>query len=143
MNSRLNTISRKSPIALTVAAFLLFAAGTALAASDLSSLVSTGDGGQASGRAAQQPLGGISATPQAPEGDVQGNVETGGGGEPGKQEGSTVVAPTATSGSESDSLPFTGLLAIPILLIGAVLLVAGTTLSRGGHGSRSQAQPTA
>src|SRR3982074_704405 len=72
MRSRL-TGSRVASSAVLVAVVLaLFGAGAALAASGAGTLVTGGEDGAVSGRAAQQPLGDISATPNQVAG--QGNV---------------------------------------------------------------------
>ena len=129
----------KSSVTVLAVGVLLCAAGTALAASDLSDLVSTSDGDAATGRAAQQPLGTLSETdtPQVlgnqDEGTtVLGQQPGGGGGDEGSNEvlGAQPGGGSDAGADDGDELPFTGLLAIPLLGIGAVLLLAGAGLRR-------------
>jgi hypothetical protein len=129
-----------SPIAVVAVGLLLLAAGTALATSDLSGLVSTGSDDAATARGAQQPLGTLSATPQSDtgEGDILGETQAGGQGGAGNEAeelqgvaGEDVASPAAGTGTtDGEGLPFTGLLAIPLLAFGVVLLLAGTVLRR-------------
>jgi hypothetical protein len=72
--------------------------------------------------------------PQAeeePAGDVLGEEDIGGGGA-GGEESDEVVQPTrqVAAGSEGGELPFTGFLAIPVLVGGVALLTTGLVLRR-------------
>lgn len=149
MKNGFRSTSRMTTIAVIA---ILGTAGVAVAASGASTLVTSGDGG-ATARGSQQPLGTVSATPPAgsggdqaegggpvpldldePEGGgTRGDTKPGGGG------GSNSAPDGATAsigGDSASSLPFTGYLAIPVLLLGAVLLGAGVALRR-----RSAAPP--
>ena len=122
-----------------------------MAASGVSSFAATGDGSNATAHQAQVPLGNLSATPPAPTGNTSpggGNLAPGseapsGGtlGEseasPGNGSGSGDTSPEAAeevtvsgSGGNGSSLPFTGFLAIPVLLVGVALLASGMAIRR-------------
>lgn len=127
------------PLTTLLVVVILLAAGSAMAASGVSTLVSTPDDGAATARAAQQPLGTLSATPPA---QVLGDTGSGGapddgavlnqapasGGAPGNSAAGT--AASGGSGGNGGNLPFTGYLAIPVLLAGAGLLALGASLRR-------------
>lgn len=128
---------KRSPLTTLLVVVILFAAGSAMAASGVSTLVSTPDDGAATARAAQQPLGTLSATPRA---QVLG--DTGSGGTPddgavlnqapasGTSDKGVAGATAAGSGGNGGSLPFTGYLAIPVLLAGAGLFAFGAFARR-------------
>jgi hypothetical protein len=134
-----NVQGKRPALAAMVVIFVLVASGTAFALSGASALVSTGDGGAATGRAAQQPLGTLSATPPAPNSGAgglerQGNTPAGTKGvavKGAESPAANTVVPASGSGSgNSASLPFSGLLAIPVLLAGAALLIVGVATRR-------------
>ena len=83
------------------------------------------------------PSGGPGAPGDQGEGDTRGVKREGGGDSPSDSPGSGDApggvsgdSPAPTSGGGGDSLPFTGFLAIPVLLAGAALLIAGVGLRR-------------
>jgi hypothetical protein len=117
----------------------LFGAGAALAASGAGTLVTGGEGGVVNGRAAQQPLGDISATPNQVTG--QGNVTPNNNTSTPNQgtvqnQGRSNTAPLGVSagtvvgsaGQTGGQLPFTGFLAMSVLLAGVALLLVGFLL---------------
>ena len=124
-----------SPLALGAAILLILgAAGVALASSGVGSLVAGGEDGAVSARGAQAPLGAVSAATanSGPKSDVEAEVfssranPTGGQGA-GPTSGSGAQVPTPAGGG---SLPFTGFLAIGVLLGGVALLGTGLLLRR-------------
>jgi hypothetical protein len=117
----------------------LFGAGAALAASGAGTLVTGGEGGVVNGRAAQQPLGDISATPNqvAGQGNVTPNNNTSTPNQGTVQnQGRSNTAPLGVSagtvvgsaGQTGSQLPFTGFLAMSVLLAGVALLLVGFLL---------------
>ena len=123
---------------------VLVGAGAAFAASGLSSLVGSDDGAT-SGRAAQQPLGTLSASPPAGEtlGQKTPNQDNGVASEE-EEDGFTQVAGAneggrSGAGGDGKKLPFTGFLAITVLLVGAGLLTAGLVLRRRADSSATAA----
>ena len=130
MNAGAWTKSRLTTVAVIA---ILCAAGTAMAASGVSTLVTSSDDGAATAQGQEQPLGTLSATPppraDSPDRDTAGDRGSGGGDTaPGGDAGEPAVP--ATTGGGSASLPFTGYLLIPMLLIGAVLLGTGVAMRR-------------
>lgn len=124
---------RASPLVLLAIVLIFATAGTAVAALGASTFVSTADDRVATARGAQQPLGTFSATPRVDSqsgGDVGGKLEASQPDEAGEA-GAAFGSPSneATTASSS-KLPFTGLLAIPVLLAGAGLLGAGIFVRR-------------
>jgi hypothetical protein len=113
-----------------IIAFVLFVcgAGTALAASGVGSLVANGEDGAVSARGAQQPLGSVSIGDTNTPGEnptVAGDQGAGGAAD------EVVANNNASPGSGGNSnLPFTGFVAIPLLLLGAGMLVGGVVLRR-------------
>jgi hypothetical protein len=94
--------------------------------------VSGGDG--TTGKTAQVPVGTQSAG-SSPGSGVQNEVAAGGqtpggGNGPGSASGNAPVNTVRSAGSSSNSLPFTGLLVIPVLLVGLALLGTGLVLRR-------------
>jgi hypothetical protein len=76
-------------------------------------------------------------TPTPPPGDVLGEEdESDVGGDVADQEDVTQTPRQVETGSDSE-LPFTGFLALPVLLGGVALLSAGLVLRRRTHGDRS------
>ena len=132
----MNRLSRTPSLTTLLVVVILLAAGSAVAASGVSTLVSTPDDSAATAKAAQQPLGTLSATPpvtQIPESVGAGAVKdtdpvSGGPTDPNVVPGQG--ADPAGGSSGAGSLPFTGFLAIPVLLLGAGLLVAGAFTRR-------------
>ncbi len=122
----MNRFGRKSAVNLLVLAAILLVSGVAFVASG----VAKSDNG-ATGRSAAEPLGALSAAP--PGGDTapkqQGEVlgQTGGG-----DTGNTgnAGASGGSGGGGSSRLPFTGFVAIPLLVAGAGLLMVGVGLRR-------------
>jgi Flp pilus assembly protein TadG len=130
-----------SSAVLVAVVLALFGAGAALAASGAGTLVTGGEDGAVNGRAAQQPLGDISATPNqvAGQGNVtpnnntpnntpnQGTVQNQGRSNtaPLGVSAGTVVGSAGQTGSQ---LPFTGFLAMSVLLAGVALLLVGFLL---------------
>jgi Flp pilus assembly protein TadG len=120
----------------------LFGAGAALAASGAGTLVTGGEGGAVNGRAAQQPLGDISATPNqvTGQGNVTPNNNTPNNNTPNQgtvqNQGRSNAAPLGVSagtvvgsaGQTGSQLPFTGFLAMSVLLAGVALLLVGFLL---------------
>jgi hypothetical protein len=122
----------KSPSAVLVVLVVLGGGGTALAAAGVSSVV-LGDGDGATAKSAQEPLGRLSASPPAP-----GPRQTGGAftakGDPGS-DGITLGADAPRhvargGGAGGGRLPFTGLVAIPVIALGLALLGGGLVLRR-------------
>jgi hypothetical protein len=122
----------RSPLAVLTVVLIFATAGTATALGG-SSLVSTGDDGAATARGAQQPLGTLSATPRPDT--TGGGDETNRAGEfqssaPADAPGAGTTSPSNVAPTSSSKLPFTGLLAIPVLLAGVGLLVTGMLVRR-------------
>ena len=132
MTSRFRRRWVESPALIVVFVLFVCGAGTALAASGVGSLVANGEDGAVSERGAQQPLAsgrtggfGGNVTPGDTGPGVAGDTGEGSAGEVlGNNNSGTV---SAGSGSK---LPFTGFLAIPLLLLGAGMLVGGVALRR-------------
>jgi hypothetical protein len=140
---------KKSHGRTLTAAMVVCTAGVAMAASGVSSFAATGDGSTATAHQAQVPLGNMSATPPAPTSDNSPSANTlspapnsPSGGSLGESEsspnnqsgnqpaGAEEVSVSAGSGGNGSSLPFTGFLAIPVLLIGVALLGSGMAVRR-------------
>jgi hypothetical protein len=122
--------------------FLVVMAAGAVAAFGASTFVSSGDDGAATARGAQAPLGTLSATPRSP--DQSGNAPDTESSPPGGLGAADTPSDQAPEAAEevvntnaSSKLPFTGLLAIPVLLAGAGLLLSGYVVRR-----RTGAEPT-
>jgi hypothetical protein len=143
---------KKSSAKMLVVAIIVCSAGTAMAATGVTSLASTGDGSNATARQSQAPLGNVSATP--PVGQTPGNGAFGVSPteSQGSQPNSANSTPSGTvkhvtsagaapggSSSSGSSLPFTGFLAIPILLVGVALLGAGLVARRRTTGGAEAA----
>lgn len=97
------------------------------------SLAVSGNDGT-TGKTAQTPLG-VQSAGTNPGSGVQNEVAAGGqtpgGSNPGGGSGNAPVRTVSSSGSSgSSSLPFTGLLVIPVLLVGVALLGTGLVLRR-------------
>ena len=126
-----------SSAVLVAVVLALFGAGAALAASGAGTLVTGGEDGAVNGRAAQQPLGDISATPNqvAGQGNVTPNNNTPNQGTV-QNQGRSNAAPLGVSagtvvgsaGQTGSQLPFTGFLAMSVLLAGVALLLVGFLL---------------
>ena len=97
---------------------VLLAAGSALATSGVGTLV-VGDDGRSSARTAAQPLGALAVTSpaQVAPNDTGDRPDGSGGGVGHRADG-------------DNSLPFTSVLAILVLLVGAGLLLSGVGLRR-------------
>lgn len=118
-------------LALTTGAVLLGVVGVSLAVSDQGASV---------GHSAQAPIGEISAGSlgESDSGGTKGGSNSGsngdveGGSDSGSSHGSdpSAVKASGGSGDGGNSLPFTGFLAIPVLLVGLALLGAGFALRR-------------
>lgn len=135
---------------MVVVAFglVLLIAGSAFAASGVGPLVTGGENGAATAHSAQAPVGVVSAgvqsdvqtkqPPTPPSSGVKSDVQTSAP----KNASSTArasatparAAVPAASGA-GRQLPFTGFLAIPLLLIGAALLLIGFVVRRSTPGS--------
>jgi hypothetical protein len=128
---------------VVLAAFLLLAAGgTAVAASGVSVLVTSGED-RASTAQNGEPIGTASArlpgAGQALPGEGRGEARTppGGapedvpevGGAPGEGAGEGAIG-DAAAGGDGGALPFTGFLAIGVLAVGVVLLLGGMLFRR-------------
>jgi hypothetical protein len=149
MKNGFSSTSRLTAIVIAI----LCTAGVAVAASGAATRAIDGGGDGATARGSQQPLGSLSS------GSVGDQVEGGspapldldepeGGGTQGDREesdgpigtasgssspsaaGAAPDAAPVSTGGGSGSLPFTGYLAIPVLLLGAVMLGAGVALRR-------------
>jgi hypothetical protein len=131
----------KSPVTIVTLGLVLALSGVALAAAGGSSLVVTGEDSAATSAGTQEPLGTLSATPppevegeEATPPDVLGdNVAPpvrGGTEAVSDGEGAVAGAPAAGSGDGVRSLPFTGFVALPVLILGAALLAAGMVMRR-------------
>jgi hypothetical protein len=109
---------KKLPLTLIAVAAVLSVAGVAFA-------TSSGDNGTTA-RSAAEPLGDSStSSPRNDEsGDVRGLQETAGGGNGGGSVGSV------GGGGGSSNLPFSGFVAIPLLVAGTVLILTGVGLRR-------------
>ena len=126
----------KSSVVLLAVVLALLGAGAALAASGVGTLVTGGEDGAVNGRAAQQPLGAISATPNAVtgQGNVSPNTNTGNVQNQGRSNTAAVGASAGTAvgnaAQTGSQLPFSGYLAMSVLLAGSALLLAGFALRR-------------
>lgn len=137
MSSRFRRRWVESPALIVVFVLLLCGAGTALAASGVGSLVTKGEDGAVTARGAQQALGSRSATPPVETGTPPAATEVVGNQE-GKGDNGAVLdtkagnlGDTAAGGTAGASkLPFTGFLAIPLLILGAAMLLGGVALRR-------------
>jgi hypothetical protein len=125
----------QSPALIVVFVLFVFGVGTALAASGVGSLVTNGEDGGVTARGSQQPLGSVSATPPldtlTPGGtgpDVAGDQAA--GADDGETLPTSNSGDNAAAGSGSSKLPFTGFVAIPLLVLGAAMLVGGVALRR-------------
>ena len=134
MNSRFRRRWVESPALIVVFVLFVCGAGTALAASGVGSLVADGEDGAVTARGSQQPLGSLSATPP---GDATAPGDTGPGvagdqaaGDAGEVLGNNNSSPSNAGAGSGSNLPFTGFLAIPLLLLGAGMLVGGVVLRR-------------
>lgn len=152
MSSRSISTLRKSPLLVAAVALVLLLAGSAFAASGVGTLVTGGEDGAATAHSAQAPVGSVSATPSvAPPNSGVGSATP-----PNSRVGSDVTSnnppvqdadltstnkagvKTATArgtaagngASATSQLPFTGFLAIPVLLAGAAMLLIGIALRR-------------
>ena len=129
MTSRFRRRWVESPALIVVFVLFVCGAGTALAASGVGSLVTNGEDGAVSARGTEQPLGTLSIGDRNTPGDtgpgVAGDTGEGGAGEVLGNRASG----NASAGSGSN-LPFTGFLAIPLLVLGAGMLVGGVALRR-------------
>ena len=121
-------------------ALVLIGAGGALAASGVGTLATGGEDRAATAQSAQAPVGAVSAgvqteftstTAAPPTSDVQTDVQRGDDstGTPASGSPDSDSAPAAGGGG-AGQLPFTGLLAIAVLVLGAALLLIGYTLRR-------------
>jgi hypothetical protein len=128
MRSNRKGLLRRSPLAAVLVVLILGGAATAFA---VSGIAATGDDGSATGKTAQQPLGDRSATPG--RNDLLGQEPTGqslGTGQVSPNSGSGRPVVTGSGGGGGGSLPFTGFLALGVLLSGVVLLAAGLVVRR-------------
>jgi hypothetical protein len=125
-------VKSRSAVTLVVLA-VLGGGGTALAASGVSSVV-FGDGDGATARSSQEPLERLSASPLAPDpnGEVVKGDETGDGIALGSEAQRQVAQGGAggAGGGGGGRLPFTGLVAIPVIALGLALLGGGLALRR-------------
>jgi hypothetical protein len=114
---------RKTPFAAITLIAILCAGGVAFATSD--------DG--ATGKSAQEPLGTLSASPDTGDDSrVLGQEGSGGGDNAGSAGASGAGGgnPGGSTGGGDSKLPFSGFVAIPLLVAGAGLLVTGVGLRR-------------
>jgi hypothetical protein len=115
-----------------VMGLLMSGTGAGLAVSGIS-----GDGSAGTAQYPQQV-----APDEQPSGDVLGDEPTSGGEEPGNENGGAPgdeSQPTRqVAAPDDDSLPFTGLAAIPLLLAGVGLLGFGIVLRRGARSEPAQ-----
>jgi hypothetical protein len=109
---------------------VLAVTGTALAASGVSSVVF---GDSASAKSSQEPLGRVSASP-APKANNNSPAATNDQGSDGivlgAQAQRKAAGGNAGGGARGGRLPFTGLMAIPVIALGFALLGAGLVLRR-------------
>lgn len=134
----------KSRLTTIVVIAILAVTGTAMAASGVSTLVTSGDGGAVTAQGSQQ-LGTLSATPDSgitpsgePDKGTKGKQGAGGPDAVGNEPSGAPTQPVSdvqdaapgTVGGGGTSLPFTGYLLIPVLLIGVLMLGAGVALRR-------------
>jgi hypothetical protein len=132
-------------LALITTTALLLVSGAAIATANAGASV-LGEGDAANGRSSQEPLGAESgSTPigTQDQGGQGGAVNTGGTGNSPDQEGvagktqENVASTTSSGGGGGGSLPFTGFVAIPVLVIGVALLSVGLILRRRESPARS------
>jgi hypothetical protein len=121
--------SRLTILAMLVVGMLLCTTGAGLAVSGLSH----------SSRAAQVEYGDNPGSSPTPEGNVLGEEESGGGGNSSTPSPAAAqpARQTESASNGSDTLPFTGYAAIPVLLGGVVLLGGGLVLRYRTRGERS------
>jgi hypothetical protein len=135
-------LSIASPLGAGIALVVVLAAGAAFASTGVGSLVSQGDDGSVTARGAQGTLGDesglsdqVAATPDDPgELNTLGERAAGNSGD----DPSGKVPSGSGSGSGS-SLPFTGFLAIPVLLAGIALLMSGLVTRWGSRKTAASA----
>lgn len=147
VNSRLRIIFGKSSVVVVAVGLVLLIAGSAFAASGVGPLVTGGENGAATAHSAQAPVGVVSAgvqsdvhtkqPPTPPSSGVKSDVQTSA-----PKNASSTARASATparaavpAASGAGQLPFTGFLAIPLLLIGAALLLIGFVVRRSTPGS--------
>jgi len=139
MRFMVNVLKKKSVLSVLGALLVVAAAGTAMAASGVSALVLEGDDGVATARGAQEPLGTLSARPGETRGVIRRSASPDNGNEvadtqpvPETQPVSQAVGGSsgAGGGGGAGKLPFTGFVAIPMLLLGAALLGFGVVARR-------------
>ena len=122
--------SRLAILSMLVTGMLLSTAGAGLAVSGV-----TGDASREQYTTSTPPSGNVLGESDQNSGDQAGQGEQGVAGE---QAGSSVQpARQVEAGANSGSLPFTGFLAIPVLLGGVALLSAGLILRKRAADDRS------
>jgi hypothetical protein len=119
---------------IALATMITLGTGGALAASGVASVLSNDDGNAGKAVTSQQAPttripsnGGVLGNPSEGTTPSQGN---GGGALSDEKSTPASGAPATTAGGSGGNLPFTGMLAIPILLLGAGMLGIGATLRR-------------
>jgi len=131
MNSRFRRRWVESPALIVVFVLFVCGAGTALAASGVGSLATNGEDGAVSARGDQQPLGAVSIGDSNAPGDTgPGVAGDQAAGDAGEVLGNNNSSPSSAGAGSGSNLPFTGFLAIPLLLLGAGMLVGGVVLRR-------------
>lgn len=148
VSSRSISTLRKSPLLVAAVALVLLLAGSAFAASGVGTLVTGGEDGAATAHSAQAPVGSVSATPSvnatppssgvgsdvashnppAQDADVTDTPKA--GVKTATASGTTAGSGASGGGTTAGALPFTGFLAIPVLLAGAAMLLIGIALRR-------------
>jgi hypothetical protein len=122
--------SRLAILSMLVTGMLLSTAGAGLAVSGV-----TGDASREQYTTSTPPSGNVLGESDQNSGDQAGQGEQGVAGE--QAGGSVQPARQVEAGANSGSLPFTGFLAIPVLLGGVALLSAGLVLRRRAADDRS------
>ena len=143
MDSRFRKRWVESPVLIVVALLVLCGTGTALAASGVGSLVTNGDDGAVTARGAEQPISTFSGSTLTPPADtrtppaetnVAGDTGAGNPGAANRVVNDAEVVGTGADPGGDAGLPFTGFLAIPLLILGAAMLLSGVALRRRSRG---------